>query len=98
MYTDTMCSTITSRTVNKEAQVVCTGDGCTRAFPMNKEKEAHEVLYLLFHRYGVPNMMVMDGAKAQVEGEFICKLHHAGWHIKQTELYAASSNMGEGGV
>jgi hypothetical protein len=27
---------------------------------MKKEKEAHEALYLLFHRDGVPNMMVMD--------------------------------------
>jgi hypothetical protein len=32
-----------------------------------KEKKAHESLSLLFHRDGVPNIMVMDGAKAQVE-------------------------------
>jgi hypothetical protein len=35
---------------------------------MKKEKEAHEALFLLFHSDGVPNVMVMDGAKAQVEG------------------------------
>jgi hypothetical protein len=40
--------------------------------------------------------MVMDGAKAQVEGEFRRKLCDAGCHIKQTETYTASSNMGEG--
>jgi hypothetical protein len=37
---------------------------------MKKEKEAHEALSMIFHRYGVPNVMVMDGAKAQVEGKF----------------------------
>jgi hypothetical protein len=35
---------------------------------MKKESEAHEDLSLLFHRDGVPNIMLMDGAKAQVEG------------------------------
>jgi hypothetical protein len=42
--------------------------------------------------------MVMDGSKAQVEGEFRKKLHDAGCHIKQTEPHTQSSNMGEGGV
>jgi hypothetical protein len=98
MYTDTMYSTIASRTGHKAAQVFCTGNGWIRAFPMKKEKEAHEALSLLFHRDGVPNVMVMEGAKAQFEGKFRCKLSDAGCHIKQTETYTASSNMGEVGV
>jgi hypothetical protein len=65
---------------------------------MKKEKESHEALSLLFHRYGVPNVMVMDGAKAQVQGEFRRKLRDAGCHIRQTEPHTQSSNMGEGGV
>jgi hypothetical protein len=65
---------------------------------MKLESEAHEALSLLFHRYGVPNVMVMDGAKAQTEGEFRRKLRHVGCHIKQTEPHTQSSNMGEGGV
>jgi hypothetical protein len=40
----------------------------------------------------------MDGAKAQVEGEFRRKLRDAGCHIKQTEPHTQSSNMGEGAV
>jgi hypothetical protein len=40
----------------------------------------------------------MDGAKAQVEGEFIRKLCDAGCYIKQTEPHTQSSNMGEGAV
>ena len=98
MYTDTMFSTVPSRQGNKAAQVFCTDAGFTRAFPMKKESQGHEALSLLFHRDGVPNVMVMDGAKAQVQGDFRRKLREAGCHIKQTEPHTQSSNMGEGGV
>jgi hypothetical protein len=62
---------------------------------MKKESEAHEDLSLLFHRDGVPNVMVMDGDMAQIEGQFRKKLRDAGCHIKQTEPHTQSSNMGE---
>jgi hypothetical protein len=78
--------------------VFCAGDGWTRYFPMNKEREAHEAISLIFNRGGVPNVVVMDGAKAQVQYEFRRKLHDHGCHIKQTEPYTASYNMGEGEV
>jgi hypothetical protein len=90
-----MYSTILSRQMNKAAQIFTTDFGFVRAFPMKKEKEAHDALLLLFHRDGVPNVMVIDGAKAQVEGEFRIKLRDAGCHIKQTEPHTQSSNMGE---
>jgi hypothetical protein len=51
MYTATVFSTILSRQYNKAAQIFCTDFGFVRAFPMKKEKEAHEALSLLFHRY-----------------------------------------------
>jgi hypothetical protein len=98
MFTDTMYSTILSRQQHKTAQILCTDFGFVRAFPMQKESEAHEALSLIFHRDGVPNLMVMDGAKAQVEGKFRRKFRDAGCHIKQTEPHTQSSNMGEGGV
>jgi hypothetical protein len=85
MYTDTMYSTILTRQDNKAAQICCTDFGFVVAFPMKRESEAHEALSLLFHRDGVPNVMVMNGAKAQVEGGFRRKLRDAGCHIKQTE-------------
>jgi hypothetical protein len=66
MFTDTMYSTILSRQDNKAAQIFCTDFDFVGSFPMKKESEAHEALSLLFHRDGVPNMMVMDGSKAQV--------------------------------
>jgi hypothetical protein len=83
----TMYSTILSRQQNKAAQICCTDFGFVRAFTMKKESEAHEALSLLFHRYGVPNVMVMYGAKAQIEGEFRRKLRDAGCRIKHTESH-----------
>jgi hypothetical protein len=98
IFTDTKYSTIPSRQKNKAAQIFCTDFGLVRAFPMKKESEEHEALSFLSHRDGVPNVMVIDGSKAQVEGEFRRKLCDAGCHIKQTEPHTQSSNMGEGGV
>jgi hypothetical protein len=69
-----------------------------REFLIKKESEAHGALSLLFHGGGFPNVMFMDGAKAQVEGGFRRKLRDAGCHIKHTEPHTQSSNMGEGGV
>jgi hypothetical protein len=93
-----MYSTLLSRKQNKSAQIWCTDFGFVRAFPMNKESEAHKALSLLFHRDGVPNVMVMDGANAQIEGQFRRKFRDTGCHIKQTEPHTQSYNMGEGGV
>jgi hypothetical protein len=93
-----MYSTITSRQHNKAAQVFCTDFFLVRAFPVKLESESHEALSLLFHRDGVTNVMVMDGAKAQTEGKFRRKLRDSGCHIKQTEPHTQSLNMGEGGV
>jgi hypothetical protein len=47
---------------------------------MKKENEAHEALSSLFHRDGVTNVMVMNGVKAQVQGDFRWKLYDAGYH------------------
>jgi hypothetical protein len=98
IFTDKMFSIILSRQQNKSAQICCTDFCFVRAFPMKKESEAHDALSLLFHRVGLPKMMVIYGTKEQVEGQFRIKLHDAGCHIKQTEPHAQSSNMGEGGV
>jgi hypothetical protein len=98
MCTNTMYSTILSRQQNKAAQIFTTYFGFVRAFPMKTESEAHEDLSLLLHRDGVPNVLVMDGSKAQVEGGFRSKLRDSGCHIEQTEPHTQSSNMGEGAV
>jgi hypothetical protein len=91
-----MFSKSKSRQCNKAAQVFCTENGWTRAFPMAKEKDAHEALSLLFHRDDVPNIMVMDGAKAQIQGECRRKLREAGCHIEKNEPHTPKSNEAEG--
>jgi hypothetical protein len=63
-FTDITFSNSKSIQGKKSAQVFCTADGWTRAFQMEKEKDAHEALSLLFHWDGVPNTMEMDGTKA----------------------------------
>jgi hypothetical protein len=97
-FTDTMFSNSKSRQGNKAAQVFCTANGWTRAFPVAKENDAHEALSLLFHWDGVPNVMVMYGAKAQLQGDFRRKLGEAGCHIKQTEPHTPKSNAAEGSI
>jgi hypothetical protein len=98
MFNDKMYSTILSQKQKKAAQICCTDFGFVSTFPMMLEGEAHEELSLLFHRDGVPNVMVMDWAKAQTEGHFRSKMCDAGCHIKQTEPHTQYFNMGEGGV
>jgi hypothetical protein len=97
-FTDTMFSNSKSRQGNKAAQVFCTANRWTRYFPMAKEKDEHEALSLLFCRDGVSNGMVMDGAKAQIQGGFRKKLCEAGCHIKQTEPHTPKSNAAEGSI
>jgi hypothetical protein len=53
LFSDTMFSNSKSIQGKKEAQVLCTAEGWTRAFPMGKEKYAHEAISLLFHWDGV---------------------------------------------
>jgi hypothetical protein len=42
--------------------------------------------------------MVMDGAKAQIQGGFRRKLREAGCHIKHTEPHTPKSNAAEGSI
>jgi hypothetical protein len=40
----------------------------------------------------------MDGAKAQVQGEFRKELRECGIHVNQTEHYTPTSNAAESGM
>jgi hypothetical protein len=91
-----MYSIILSRQHKKTAQICCTDFGFLRSFPIKKESEAHEDLSSLFHRDGVPNVMIMDGPNAQTEGKFRSKVCDVGCYVKQTEPHTQSSSMGEG--
>ena len=70
LFTDTMYASTKSRRGNKCAQIFGSQEGWCRAYPMQKESQAHEALSLLHQREGVPNVMVMDNAQTQVQGQF----------------------------
>ena len=69
MYSDTMKASIRSRNGNKYMQVYCMRSGWTLAIPMQSKSDAHETLSLLFSRHGIPNILIVDGAKEQVQRE-----------------------------
>jgi len=95
VFTDTLKSTVISRRQNTHAQVYCTDFGWTRAYPMEKESQAHHTLSKFFKDVGVPNKMVMDGAKAQVLGKFRSKIREVDCHIHQTEPHTPFTNRCE---
>ncbi|KAI2495111.1 Reverse transcriptase (RNA-dependent DNA polymerase) [Fragilaria crotonensis] len=97
-FTDTLISNTPSRRNNKYAQIFATADGWCRAYPMERKSEAHEGLSLLFQREGVPNTIIMDGAREQTMGIFRKKCREAGVHVKQTEPHTPWSNAAEAAI
>ena len=95
-FTDTLVSGTPSKQGHRYAQVYCTSFGWTRVHPMKRKGEAHETLSLLFHRDGVPPVMILDGSKEQTLGEFRRKLRQADCHQRQTEPYSPWMNAAEG--
>ncbi|KAI2489517.1 hypothetical protein MHU86_25076 [Fragilaria crotonensis] len=65
---------------------------------MRKKSEAHEGLSLLFQWEGVPNTLIMDGAKEQLLGQFRKKCREAGARVKQTEPHTPWSNAAESAI
>ncbi len=64
---------------------------------MKKKSRAHQGLSLLFQKDGVPNYMISNGLKEQVQGEFQCKCKEADCYVKQTE-HTPWSNGAECGM
>jgi hypothetical protein len=99
MYMDTLnANTVVLKRGNKYAQIFATRLGWYCAFPIKAKSDAHSALSSLFARDGVPNVMVMDGAKEQILGDFRRKCREAGCHVRQTEPHSPWMNMAENGV
>ncbi len=62
---------------------------------MRKKGKAHEGLSLLFQRDGVPNAIICDGSKEQVQGQFCHKCNQAGCCIKKIEPHSPWMNTGK---
>jgi hypothetical protein len=95
-FTDTLVTGTPSRQGHKYAQVYCTSFGWMCAHPTKRKGEAHETLSLLFHRDGVPPVMILDGSKEQTLGDFRRKLRQADCHQRQTKPYSPWMNAAEG--
>ncbi|KAI2488761.1 hypothetical protein MHU86_25815 [Fragilaria crotonensis] len=78
--------------------VFATSDGWCRAYPMAKKSLAHAGLSQLFQREGVPNVMVMDGAREQTMGLFRKKCREVGTRVRQTEPHTPWSNAAEAAI
>ena len=85
VFGDTLLAGTKSKRGNKYAEKFVTKFGWSHAFPMAKKGDAHEALYLLFQRDGVPPKMVADGSKEQNLRIFKRKVAEAGCHLRQTE-------------
>ena len=98
MYSDTMKASVRSRNGNKYTQVYCMRSSWTLAIPKQSKSEAHETLSLLFSRHGIPNIMIVHGAKEQVQGKFKWKARQADCRLKRTEPYSPWANAAEGAI
>ena len=74
MFTDTLLAGEKSSRGNKCSQVFATSYGFTRAYGMKVKSQAQEALSVFLKNEGVPPLMVMDGSKEQLLGEFRRKL------------------------
>ena len=98
VFTDTLKSTVNSKDKNRYAQAYCTDFHWMHAYPMRKESEAHHSLSKFFKDTGVPTKMVMDGARAQVHGDFRKKCKESDCPVHQTEPYSPFSNAAEAAI
>ena len=95
-FTDTLIAKTESQQKNRYAQIFCTVEGWTRAFPMRLKSEAHTALSLLHRRDGVPNVMIMDNAQEQVKRNFHRKNREVSTHVKHTDPHSQWMNTAEG--
>jgi Reverse transcriptase (RNA-dependent DNA polymerase) len=95
VYHDTMYSTVKSLRGNKCCEVYVTDFGWSRVFPMKTESDVHESLDIFLSRYGIPEALISDGAKAYTGGEFRKKARQAGIYCKLTDPYSPWQNRAE---
>ena len=80
---------------NSCMQIFVTDKGFVWVCPLRKESDIHLAVKLFFKTIGVPDAIICDNAKAQVQGETekLCRL--AGTVIRQIEPHTQWSNRAE---
>ena len=72
IFTDTMFASARAGKSQRNftcVQVFASDFGWIHAIPMESEAQAHKAFKMMFKDVGVPKKLIMDGAKAQVEGK-----------------------------
>jgi len=95
VFHDNLKANITSSRGNNCAEIYATDFGWSRIFPMKKESDVHESLDMFLSRYGIPESLVSDGAKAYTGGEYKKKAKEAGVFCKVTDPYSPWQNRAE---
>ena len=98
VFHDTMFANIKSLRGNKCCEIYATDFGWSRAFPMAKESDAHATLDLFLSRYGIPEALVSDNAKAYIGGQYRKKAKEAGVFCKLTDPHSPWQNRAEGEI
>ena len=96
VYHDTLKAQIVTLRGNKCCEIYATDFGWSRNFSMRKESDVHETLDLFLTRYGIPEALVLDGAKAYTGGKFQKKAKEASCVCKFTDPYSPWQNRAEG--
>ena len=65
---------------------------------MANKGDAHEVIYLLFQRDGVPPKIIVDGSKEQTLGVLKRKVAESGCHLRKKEPEYLWQMSAEGGI
>ena len=95
VYHDILKATIPSHKGNTCSEIYATDFGWSRNFPMKRESEVSQTLDLFFHRYGVPETLLSDGALALTQGKFKRTASQASCILKQTEAHSPWMNRAE---
>ena len=93
-----MFASTKSKAGNTCTQVFATSFHWTRAFPMSSKSKGHEALSMMFKRDGVPNNLIVDGAREQIHGDFKRKCIEADCRIKQLEPHSQWANAAEASI
>jgi hypothetical protein len=96
VYHDTLYSQQVSMRMNKCSEIYATDFGWSRNFPMRKESDVHETLKLFLTRFGIPEALISDGARALIAGRFKQAAREAGCHLKLTDPYSPLAKQGRG--
>ena len=98
MFSDTMFASKRAGKSQRNftcAQIFATDFGWIEAIPMEAERDLHLAFKYVFKEYGVPESMIVDGAKSQVQGKTKELCNMAQCEIRELEKDTPAANRAE---